>query len=83
MRATTIAPTIGVVSASPKARSSCAKIDVAFFGLFWLIVESRNILRLRRPFRANSYAAEVMKERVEAFACESFYLLLLFFYLLS
>ena len=54
------------------------KIDVAFFGWFWLIVESRNILCLRRPLHANSSIAEVKKECVEAFACKSFYVLLLF-----
>ena len=69
--------------ASPEAGSSLAKIDVAFFGWFWLIVESGNILCLRRPLYANSSAAEVKKELVKASACESFYLLLLFFYLLS
>ena len=56
--------------------SSRAKIDMAFFSWFWLIVESRNILRLGRPLRANSSTAEVKKERMEVFACESFYLLL-------
>ena len=68
---------IGVVTASLEAGSSRAKIDVAFFGWFWLIVESRNIFCLRRPLHANSSVAEV-KECVEAFACKSFYLLLLF-----
>ena len=67
---------LGVVTTSPKAGSSHAKIDVAFFGWFWLIVESKNILCLRRPLCANSSIAEVKKERVEAFACESFYVLL-------
>ena len=71
---------IGVVTASPEAGSSHVKIDLAFFGWFWLIVESKNILLLRRPLHANSSVAEVKKEHVEAFACESFYLLLLFFY---
>ena len=69
--------------ASPEAGSSCAKIDVAFFGWFWLIVESKNILRLRSPLHANSSAAEVKKERMEAFACKSFYLPLLFFFICS
>ena len=66
--------------ASPKVGSSHAKIDVAFFGWFWLIVESKNILHLRRHLRANSFVAEVKKEYVEAFTCESFYLLLLFLF---
>ena len=70
---------LGVVTASPEVGSSCVKIDVAFFGWFWLIVESENIFCLQRPLRANSSAAEVKKEHVEAFAYESFYLLLLFF----
>ena len=71
---------VEVVTASPEAGSSRAKIDMAFFDWFWLIVESGNILRLRRPLCANSSAAEVKKERVEAFTCESFYLLLLSFF---
>ena len=70
----------GVVTASPEA-GSCAKIDVTFFGWFWFIVESGNILRLLRPLLPNSFAAEVKKEPREGLECESFYLLLLFFYL--
>ena len=75
--------TIGVVTASPEAGSSRAKMDVAFSGWVWLIVESGNILHLQKLLRANSSTAEVKNERVEAFVCELFYLLLLFFYLLS
>ena len=45
----------------------------------WLIVESGNILHVRKLLRAKSSAPEVKNERVEAFTCESFYLLLLFF----
>ena len=75
--------TIGVVTTSPEAKISRAKLDVAFFGWVWFIVERGNILCMRNLLRANSSAAEVKNERVEAFACESFYLLLLFFYLLS
>ena len=65
---------LGVVTASPEAEagSSRAKIDVAFFGWFWLIVESGIILHLRRPLRANPSTAEVKKERVEAFTYKSF-----------
>ena len=48
-----------------------------------LIMESGNILCLRKLLHANSSTAEVKNKRVEAFACESFYLLLLFLYLLS
>ena len=68
--------------AFPEAGTSHAKVDVAFFGWVWLIVESRNILCMLNLLRANSSAAEVKNERVEAFAYESFYLLLPFFYLL-
>ena len=74
---------IEVVMASLEVGSSHAKMDVAFSGWVWLIVESGNILCLRKLLRANSSVAEVKNDRVEAFACESFYLLLLFFYLLS
>ena len=56
-----------------------AKLDVAFFGWVWLIVECGNILYVRKLLRAKSPALEVKNERVEAFAYESFYLLLLFF----
>ena len=73
-------PTVGVVMASPEAGSSRAKIDVAFFGWFWLIVDSKNILCL---LRANSSAAKVKKEHVETFMCKSFYLLLFFFFIYS
>ena len=69
--------------ASPEAGTSRAKLDVAFFGWVWYIVESGNILHMRKLLRARSSAPEMKKERVEAFACESFYLLLLFFNLLS
>ena len=70
---------IGVVTASPEVGTSRAKLDVAFFGWVWIIVESGNILHMRNLLRANSSATEVKNERVEVFACESFYLLLLFF----
>ena len=80
---TLILYTLGVITAFSEARSSHEKIDVAFFSWFLLIVESGNILCLRRPLRANSSIVEVKKERVEAFTQESFYLLLLFFNLLS
>ena len=70
---------IGVVTASPEARTLRAKLDVAFFGWVWLIVESGNILRVRNLLHANSFAVEVKNERVEAFTFESFYLLFLVF----
>ena len=76
---------IGVIMASPKVGSSHVKIDVAFFGWFWLIVERGNIFCLQRPLLASSSIAEVKKERMEAIVCESFYLLLFIcesFYLL-
>ena len=77
-----ICSTIGVITASLEVGSSPTKIEVAFFGWFWLIMESKNILFLRRPLLANSFAAKVKNECLEAFVCESFCLLLLFFYLL-
>ena len=73
---------VGVVMASPEAGSLRVKMDVAFSSWVWLIVERRNILCLQKLLHANSSVAEVKNERVEAFACELFYLLLLFFYLL-
>ena len=76
-------PTLGVVTASSEAETSRAKLDVAIFGWVWLIVESENILHMQKLLRAKSSAPEVKNERVETFVCESFYLLLLYFYLLS
>ena len=64
--------TIGVVKASPEAGTSHAKLDVAFFGWVWLIVESGNILRVQNLLCANSSTTEVKNERVEAFTCELF-----------
>ena len=78
-----IVHTLGVVMASPEAGTSRVKLDVAFFGWVWLIVECGNIFRMRKLLCAKSCALEVKNERVEAFVCELFYLLLLFFYLLS
>ena len=78
-----ILPTLGVVTASPEAATSAAKIDVAIFGWFWLIVESGNILLLQRPLRGNSFATEVKKVRMEAFACEFFISRFLFLSLCS
>ena len=67
-KAKTIA--IGVVTASPEAGSLHAKVDMAFSGWVWLIVESGNILCLRKLLHTNSSAVEVRNERVEVFACE-------------
>ena len=39
------AHTLGVLMASPEVGTSCAKLDVAFFGWVWLIVESGDILK--------------------------------------
>ena len=75
--------TLGVITASPEAGTSHAKLDVAFFSWVWLIVESGNILHMRKLLHAKSSTPDVKNERVKAFACEPFYLLLLFFYLLS
>ena len=50
-------------------------------GLFQLGLA--HLFCMQNLLRANSSAAEVKNEHVEAFACKSFYLLLLFFYLLS
>ena len=66
---------IRVVTASLEAKISRVKLDVAFFGWVWLIVESGNILCVRKLLRAKSSAPEVKNERVKAFACELFYLL--------
>ena len=55
--------------------TSHAKLDVAFFGWMWLIMECKNILCMRKLPYAKSSASEVKNEHVEAFACESFYLL--------
>ena len=65
------------LTASPRQGLLVRKIDMAFFGWFWLIVDSRNILPLRRPLHVNSSASEV-EECMEAFVYESFYLMLLF-----
>ena len=62
----------GVVMASPEARTSGVKLDVAFFGWVWLIVECGNILCMRKLLHAKSYAL-VKNEHVEAFAYKSFY----------
>ena len=69
--------TLGVVTASLKTGSLHMKLNVAFFGWFWLILESGNILHLRKPLSANSSALEVKKEHMEAFmnlfiCCSSF-----------
>ena len=52
-----------------------AKLDVAFFGWVWLIVESENILCVRKLLCAKSFAPEVKNECVEDFMYKSFYLL--------
>ena len=72
-------PTVGVLTASPEAATSHAKSHVACSGLVSLVVEGRNILRVRKLCHAQSSALEVKNECVERFACESFYLLLVVF----
>ena len=74
-----IPQTLGVVTASPEEATSHAKSHVAYSGLVMLVVEGRNILCMRKLCRAQSSALEVKNERVERFACTSFYLLLLVF----
>ena len=66
---------LGVVMVSPEAVTSRAKSHVACSGLVSLVVEGRNILRMRKLRCAQSSAPEVKNERVEQFTCESFYLL--------
>ena len=70
---------LGVVMASPEAATSRAKSHVACSGSVTLVVEGRNILCVQKLHHAQSSAPEVKNERVERFACESFYLLLLVF----
>ena len=70
---------IGIVTTSPEAMSSRAKLDVACFCWVSLVVKGMNILRMRKLRRAKSSASEVKNECVERFVCEWFYLLLLFF----
>ena len=65
--------------ASPEAATSRAKSHVACSGLVSLVVKGENILRMRKLYCAQSSAPEVKNERVERFACELFYLLLLVF----
>ena len=62
---------------SPEAATSRAKSHVACSGLVTLVVEGRNILCVRKLCCAQSSPPEVKNERVERFACESFYPLLL------
>ena len=50
---------LGVVMASLEAGTSCAKLDVAFFGWVWLIVERGNILRVRKLLHVKSSSPEV------------------------
>ena len=56
-----------------------AKLDVAFFGWVWLIVESRNILCMQNLRCANSSIVEVKNKRMEAFVVVPVFLYALLF----
>ena len=70
---------LGVVMASLEAAPSRAKSHVACSGSVSLVAEGGNILYMRKLRCAQSSTPEVKNERVERFACESFYLHLLVF----
>ena len=70
---------LGVVTTSPEATTLRAKSHVAYSSLVSLVVEGGNILHVRKLYGAQSSAPEVKNKRMERFACESFYLLLMVF----